>query len=317
MSKRKKKEGAHEPTDSCNFETAKGAKDVVNGCHNIAGTQYFRRPEVLEKDRMRVASRREATKARRRRRDQKPCTFSGEAQNTQYCGSGEDEPGESVHSGKHEELAEENTLEPSLTPAENFALAVLTEMATTRGIDANTAENINALTATYGPATVAPPVVPVGLSYANSDGIDSVLERANQLSSDGSPSNHSSALAVNEETISIPRGRPSRYVKRLPPFVAPATTLQKKVQRELGVIGPLTDIQQAQIAAFELGEIFCWDEVDSPAPSVASFLSSARWEMICDWRWHPEYDTEWDVAARRGFAEAALIRRFTRNAKIV
>ncbi|KAJ6517352.1 hypothetical protein C8R47DRAFT_1063044 [Mycena vitilis] len=285
-------------------------------------SQTSRRPEVLEKDRLRVSGRRLATKARRRQWDPKP---HRKAPNEEHLDTGEDERGENdieedkgVDPGEQEDLAKDKTdSEQRLTPAENFALAVLTEMATTRVIDADTVETITALTTRYGPVTIPPPVVQVRLSYADSDGIDSVLEKANQLSSDASPSDHSSALAVNEEAISVPRGRPSRYMKRLPPYVAPTTPLQKKVQRELGVIGPLTDVQQAQITAFELGEVFCMDEVDPPAPSVGPFLSSARWDMICDWRWHPEYDTDWDLAVRRAFAETALMRRCAFNGSVI
>ncbi|KAJ6516538.1 hypothetical protein C8R47DRAFT_1063240 [Mycena vitilis] len=295
------------PINLISSSTAMSKRKKKTILHEARETPGQRKSEVLEKDRLRVARRRGAVKARRRQWDPPPkprMDPPGDLEDD-YFDSGEDEP---VPVETQAKLSED----ASLTPAEHFALAVLTDMANTRVIDDNAVESITALTGKYGPPRISPVAYdcPVFVQpYVNSDGVDSVLEMANQLSSDASPSHHSSVSAVNEEAVSIPRGSKSRYLKRLPPYVSPATPLQKKVQRELGVIGPLTDIQQAQIATAELCEMYWGEDPDPPVVIAAPFLSSQRWEHICRWRWHPEYDTDWDLAARRGFAEATLRRR--------
>jgi hypothetical protein len=67
-----------------------------------------------------------------------------------------------------------------------------------------------------------------------------------------SPSYSSSLGAVHAEPIRPPQGG-GRWLTRdtpLPVFIAPETPLQKRMRLELGEVGLLTAIQEAQIAAY-------------------------------------------------------------------
>ncbi|KAJ7749739.1 hypothetical protein B0H16DRAFT_1461137 [Mycena metata] len=120
---------------------------------------------------------------------------------------------------------------------------------------------------------------------------------------------HSSLEAVNQEPIHRRLGDwENVFAKELPFYARPASSAQKKIQRELGVIGPLTGTQQMQIAAAALGDPFDGDlpELDVV---VEPYLSQQRWDRILQWR-ETEFDNEWDAGTRRGFAEAVLCRLY-------
>jgi hypothetical protein len=85
--------------------------------------------------------------------------------------------------------------------------------------------------------------------------------------------------------------------------------MQKRVQRELGLLGPLTPVQVAQFQMLEITlELSDGTEEEHEVPAaVGPFLSSARWESIRSWRSQTEENTEeWDVEAQRLFAESTL-----------
>ncbi|KAJ7315503.1 hypothetical protein DFH08DRAFT_820434 [Mycena albidolilacea] len=94
----------------------------------------------------------------------------------------------------------------------------------------------------------------------------------------------------------------------LPDFIAPETPLQKKMRRELGEIGPLTAIQQAQINAYRLRhQSRYYKEEDPPLETAPSCLSTARWQRICDWRHGlSDFDTDWDAPVRQELEEETL-----------
>jgi hypothetical protein len=123
-------------------------------------------------------------------------------------------------------------------------------------------------------------------------------------------------VGVNEEAINKPKEQPESPWWMpgdygLPAYASPATPAQKKIRRELGVIGPLTPVQQAQVMASMLENPLSTQGSDGEiGDSVcAPWLSTARWERVWQWRRAIEDDADWDAAARRAFAEATLCRR--------
>ncbi|KAJ7016364.1 hypothetical protein C8F04DRAFT_1202404 [Mycena alexandri] len=122
---------------------------------------------------------------------------------------------------------------------------------------------------------------------------------------------HSSLEALNQEPIHRRRGDwENAFAKELPFYARPASTAQRKIQRELGVIGPLTRTQQMQIAAAALGDPFVGDPSE-PDPVVEPSLSQQRWDWILEWR-KTMFDNKWDAATQRDFAKAALSRLYRR-----
>ncbi|KAJ6534404.1 hypothetical protein B0H19DRAFT_1080879 [Mycena capillaripes] len=174
-------------------------------------------------------------------------------------------------------ISNQNAEVVSLTSAERFALGVLAEMA-----EARTSLTKRIEVSSESAADFDHPMVP----DSDSDGVDSILEKAIQLSLPSvlSPSLHSSVTAVNDAPITQPRGNSCCYTtEKLPPYISPATRLQKKHQREVGLMGPLTGVQQAQIAVVDLARSLSENDVnDEPTTADASptvrgpFLSSER-----------------------------------------
>ncbi|KAJ6548365.1 hypothetical protein B0H19DRAFT_1265202 [Mycena capillaripes] len=154
---------------------------------------------------------------------------------------------------------------------------------------------------------------------AHSDAVDSVAALSLELSSGSSvasPSRHSSVAAVNEDPIKAPRGHDNWYAdKPLARNVAPATRLQKRLRREVGLIGPLTPVQQAQVRVSELTLSVSESARDSDDEAIAPLhgwvMSSERRERVWNWRMGcTESGMGWeDYAARRAFAEAVLQQR--------
>ncbi|KAJ7749150.1 hypothetical protein B0H16DRAFT_1461318 [Mycena metata] len=100
------------------------------------------------------------------------------------------------------------------------------------------------------------------------------------------------------------------FAKELPFYVRPASSAQKKIQHELGVIGPLTGTQQMRIAAAALGNPF-----DGSLPEldvvIEPSLNQQHWDRILEWR-DTKFDNPWDAETLRGFAEAVLCRFYRR-----
>jgi hypothetical protein len=133
-----------------------------------------------------------------------------------------------------------------------------------------------------------------------------------------SPSHSSSLGAVHAEPIRPPRGG-GRWLTRdtpLPGFIAPETPLQKRMRLELGEVGPLTAIQEAQIAAYRLRRRIRYhadeENLSDSEPAPPPCLSHGRWERICEWRRAlplSDFDTKWDASVRRELEQEALRQR--------
>ncbi|KAJ7860148.1 hypothetical protein B0H13DRAFT_2355754 [Mycena leptocephala] len=314
MSKRKRKPDAHKaqdlPREQLEEQRRAKRREWVR--------QYRKRPEVLEKHRNNMAERRATVQALRRQWDP-PKKVKPVLPNIP------DTPRTERDASSNSNLSNDDIV--LLTSAERFAIAVLSGMVEAHAVEAQVGERISALTLKYGPSPASPLPTDsdsrgVGDRSGNSDGVDSVLERAMQLSSRSnftsrhSPSRASSVVGVNEEAINKPKEQPESPWWMpgdygLPAYASPATPAQKKIRRELGVIGPLTPVQQAQVMASMLEDhqlsVGGLSEIADTVP--APWLSTARWERIWKWRREIEHDTDWDMAARRAFAEATLCRR--------
>ncbi|KAJ7839390.1 hypothetical protein B0H14DRAFT_3869781 [Mycena olivaceomarginata] len=129
------------------------------------------------------------------------------------------------------------------------------------------------------------------------------------LYSGSTPSPLSSVAAVDDKPIRRPKLDEETWLEEgwvLPEYVSPATKTQKRVQRELGLLGPLTPVQVAQFRMLQITHELSDGTDEVPTP-VGPFLSSARWESIRSWRSQTEeYEGDWDVEARRSFAETTL-----------
>jgi hypothetical protein len=114
---------------------------------------------------------------------------------------------------------------------------------------------------------------------------------------------------VDDEPIRRPKLDEETWLEEgwvLPEYVSPATKTQKRVQRQLGLLGPLTPVQVAQFRMLQITHELSDGTDEVPTP-VGPFLSSARWESIRSWRSQTEeYEGDWDVEARRSFAETTL-----------
>ncbi|KAJ7500347.1 hypothetical protein B0H11DRAFT_1909298 [Mycena galericulata] len=193
--------------------------------------------------------------------------------------------------------ADTNTAVVSLTSAERFALGVLAEMAESRLVaEDGAAEQVTALRIKYSedlhpPPPAAPPAAPLAagpsadntsMPYARSDGVDSILEMAMQLSSHSSisRSHHSSAAAVLEAPVRDPN----------------------RLQLQQIWVGELAD-------SVSEGELATWLNENPDTAPTPFCLTAQRIISIWKWREHEHYDSDWDWEARRGFAEATLRQR--------
>ncbi|KAF7373655.1 hypothetical protein MSAN_00576300 [Mycena sanguinolenta] len=241
--------------------------------------KYRSRPEVREKQRLRMAEKREATRARRRQWDPpKVVKVSGRSYRTTApplslplpLSASPELPAEPVDIGADG---------LSLTPAEQFALTVLAGMAEGHSTQADTSLTMQSRDSPHPPDIRAE-----------------------------SPSRGSSVAAVHREPINHERDQVHRWIRGpLPRYLAPETALQKKMRLELGRFGPLTPVQSAQYEAYQLGP-----QSRKAAEKMklkmklkcAPFLSFARWESIRAWREeHLEYDMDWDEDVRAELAE--------------
>ncbi|KAK7028436.1 hypothetical protein R3P38DRAFT_2936560 [Favolaschia claudopus] len=163
---------------------------------------------------------------------------------------------------------------PALTPAEMIALEALTDLAVTvqlRKIPAKTIDN-------------------------------STLREE-------TPSISSSTAAVEDLRISRPKYPQDVHPwimnrqRPLPGYVATETALQKKMRRELGIVGPLTPTQVAQIKAYRLrnrsrGHVDVEAVLDA---TTAPALSVRRWESIRTWLTDLGDFEDWDFEERAIF----------------
>ncbi|KAJ7690303.1 hypothetical protein B0H16DRAFT_1473951 [Mycena metata] len=246
--------------------------------------EYRRRPEAREKQRVLMAERRAAVKARRRQWDP-PKKIKSVAPDTQTP----------VVNPPQERSPEPD---PSITSAEHVAIHMLLELA-----DAT------------GPMSQGTPPPPSNVGAQDFVADDPMLPSSNS-------SHHSSLQAVQEERIYYRRVDPVFITEKLPPNASPSK-LQKKLYRDLGIVGPLNWVQQAQMHVATLAlsgsSVDEADDlmvpVDNRGPSFLT-MGSRRWERIWEWREGIEHEMvdgegsgnemDWDDDARRGFAEAAL-----------
>ncbi|KAJ7767834.1 hypothetical protein B0H16DRAFT_1453449 [Mycena metata] len=196
----------------------------------------------------------------------------------------------------HPTLAPSTPTPPiSLTAAEIFALEILLELSQPAPPSS--------------PEAARTPEPPDDEDRPVESGIDLPEQGSEDVDQSGGSSElvsfHSSLEALNQEPIHRRLGDwENAFAKELPFYARPASTAQKKIQRELGVIGPLTGTQQMQIAAAALGDPFDGDPSE-PDPIVEPSLSQQRWDRILEWR-RSKFDNKWDAATQRDFAEAAL-----------
>ncbi|KAJ7686447.1 hypothetical protein B0H14DRAFT_2654295 [Mycena olivaceomarginata] len=142
------------------------------------------------------------------------------------------------------------------------------------------------------------------------EGYIMTLEVTPSLYSGSTPSPSSSVMEVDDEPIRLPKLDEDTWLERggfYRYMFSPATRTQKHVQRELGLLGPLTPVQVAQFRMLEITYELSdgtEEELEVPAP-VGPFLSSVRWENIRSWRSQIEEDEgDWDVELRFRIASA-------------
>ncbi|KAJ7702497.1 hypothetical protein B0H16DRAFT_1483192 [Mycena metata] len=256
----------------------------------------LRRPEVLEKQRLLMAQRRATVKAKRRQWDPpKKVTEPARPHSVSSASSAAPDHQPDDHA------IGVDTPNISLTESERFALHTLLELAQTAS---PVAEDTRTLELDNEDRPVDSGInLPLGWEPVDS-------------SSDPVQSVHSSVEAVEKEPIDRrPGDWENAFAKELPFYARPANTVQRKTQRELGVISPLTGTQQMQIVAAALGnprdgngsELEQTEPEHIPEPS----LSRQRRDRILKWR-DTRFDNHWDIASRRSFADAALSRLYRR-----
>ncbi|KAJ7774396.1 hypothetical protein B0H14DRAFT_2632041 [Mycena olivaceomarginata] len=123
--------------------------------------------------------------------------------------------------------------------------------------------------------------------------MESYTEVVPSLYSGPTPSPTSSVAAVDDEPIRQPTLDQDMWLEAgriLPPYVSRPTKAQKRVQRELGLLGPLTPVQVAQYQMLDttLEPSDGTEEEHEVPAAVGPFLSSARWESIRSWRCETE-----------------------------
>ncbi|KAK7028744.1 hypothetical protein R3P38DRAFT_3519158 [Favolaschia claudopus] len=224
---------------------------------------YRRRPEVRERQRILMANRRAETKARRRQWD-----TPQQPRNTTPL---------SEHLSTDAEadiLDSDDDDSPDLTPAEMIALEALTDLAGTVESRETPAETIN---------------------------ISTLREETPSISSSTAPE--------PDLRISRPKYPPDvspwlmKRQRPLPRYVAAETALQKKIRRNLGILGPLTPMQVAQIQAYRLryrprGHVDVEAVLDA---TTAPVLSVRRWELIRTWLTDLGDFEDWDFEERAIF----------------
>ncbi|KAJ7843312.1 hypothetical protein B0H14DRAFT_2585770 [Mycena olivaceomarginata] len=278
--------------------------------------EYRRRPEIREKQRLIMAERRAAAKARRRQWDppKKPKPQPIPPSPEQLVPT-------SPESDDGSNSADENpSLNDSLASAELFAVGG------THGTEAETEPRLDAVVTdevllALGKLAQLKQSHTITALREPSMASDQVMDGALHITmpidvGEVSPSETSSVEAVHEEPVRRPHANQCVHYqpKILPGYVTPASVVQKKIRRELGITGPLTGIQIAQLKAYELRRPSSRkrhhqaDEVTDSLPhETRPFLSTARRQGICMWRQQlTDFEKDWDMHVRRDFAEQAL-----------
>ncbi|KAJ7739099.1 hypothetical protein B0H14DRAFT_2638351 [Mycena olivaceomarginata] len=240
--------------------------------------EYRRRPEIREKQRIIMAERRAAAKARRRQWDPpkkpKPEPIPPSPEQLN-CSLW----GVLAELKQSQDAETEPRLDAVVTDEMLLALGKLAQLKQSRTITALRKPSMASDQVMDGALQITMPI-DVGLSEV-------------------SPSETSSVEAVHEEPVRRPHAN---------------NALQKKIRRELGITGPLTGIQIAQLKAYELGRPSSRkrhhqedEAMDSLPHATRSFLSTARRQGICMWRQQlTDFEKDWDMHVRRDFAEQAL-----------
>ncbi|KAF8179378.1 hypothetical protein K438DRAFT_1843258 [Mycena galopus ATCC 62051] len=232
---------------------------------------------VREKQRIVMAERRAAVKARRRQWD--PATPApSENQLPRGSFTVDSIPSQLDHGvlDPANVLVSDAATRIPLTPAEQCALGVLSEMAAVREMDSLTHPRY-----TDGDRSM----VSVGtLSYGSVASRERGSSRSIQ------------AVFFQPMTKRYPTG--AFVYHMLPPHVCPPTLLQKRMWYELGQVGPLTAVQELQMMVTNLAKPIRDDDysdIETPDDS-GPYLSSERRKTIRVWRRHPEYETDCDLA---------------------
>ncbi|KAJ7721326.1 hypothetical protein B0H16DRAFT_1473981 [Mycena metata] len=264
--------------------------------------EYRRRPEAREKQRVLMAERRAAVKARRRQWDP-PKKIKSVAPDTQTP----------VVNPPQERSPEPD---PSITSAEHVAIHMLLELADATGpMSQGCAKQLG----------IEVPLINIVPQHTTA----SIECRSTRLC--GGRSHASEFKFVppfltpsgpRRAHLLPPRRSSFHHGEKLPPNASPSK-LQKKLYRDLGIVGPLNWVQQAQMHVATLAlsgsSVDEADDlmvpVDNRGPSFLT-MGSRRWERIWEWREGIEHEMvdgegsgnemDWDDDARRGFAEAAL-----------
>ncbi|KAF8210719.1 hypothetical protein K438DRAFT_1808101 [Mycena galopus ATCC 62051] len=231
--------------------------------------QHREQPGVREKQRIIMAEQRESTT--RQWDPRKPASSENQL------------PPDTANFQVHDVVSDAATGNP-LTPAEQCALGVLSEMAAIREMDSRTHARY-----TDGDRSV----VSVGtLSYG------SVCPRASEAPKS------IQAVFFQPMTKRYPTG--AFVYHMLPPYVCPPTLLQKRMWYELGQVGPLTAVQELQMMVMNLANPIGdndYSDIETP-DDPAPYLSSERRKTIRVWRRHPEYETYDLAGSLTAFSEA-------------
>ncbi|KAJ7769088.1 hypothetical protein DFH07DRAFT_768997 [Mycena maculata] len=202
----------------------------------------------------------------------------------------------------------------SLNSAERFAMRVLADLGDTitnssdpEDVPLNEQASTGSLHNISGPAS--PPAV-------------SPEDNCAETSSN---SGSSSKLAVREAPTIKKKGRKGYWIESepLPPAVSPATRQQKWLWREVGMLGPLSWVQEVQIQVANLACALSEDSnaSDGDAEEMCADVGAQPWsskfvtrDLFMDIvRWRRQEGSEgydrWDGRARREFTEATLLQR--------
>ncbi|KAJ7721147.1 hypothetical protein B0H16DRAFT_1738471 [Mycena metata] len=178
--------------------------------------------------------------------------------------------------------------DPSITSAEQVAIHMLLELGDTAG-----------------PKTPGQEIVVEEPQVSHTSSHHSSLEAVEQAPIRRRPID---AIFITDK---LDRHADSVFTDKLPPNASPASQLQKKMQRDLGVLGPLTWVQQAQIHVATLGLPGSSANVEDLSLPVVGRRQSLKSECIRQWREgvrneETEGELQWDAEEQRGFSEAVL-----------
>ncbi|KAJ7744333.1 hypothetical protein B0H16DRAFT_1463202 [Mycena metata] len=255
--------------------------------------EYRSRPEAREKQRLLIAERRAAVKARRRQWDP-PKKIKSMAPDIDAPLASPERPPEAADSPRPSVCGD-----PSITSAEQVAIHMLLELGDTAGPKPR---------GTPPPPSEGQEIVAEDPMVPHTSSRHSSLEAVEQAPIRRRPID---AIFITDK---LDRHADSVFIDKLPPNASPASQLQKKIQRDLGVLGLLTWVQQAQIHVATLGlpgSLANVEDLSLPVVDRRSSFLTMKSQCIRQWREgvrneETEGELEWDAEEQRGFAEAAL-----------